>query len=74
MESEFHNGFGWVPKLRYCDRYYNKRAKYITAIIAAKEGICVKKFVIKLGVVHSGIILWRYIVRQYYQHVLTPKS
>ena len=25
----------------------------MTAIIAAKEGICVKKFVIKLGVVHS---------------------
>ena len=29
----------------------------MTAIIAAKEGICVKQFVIKLGVVHSGIIL-----------------
>jgi hypothetical protein len=30
----------------------------------AKEGICVKKFVIKLGVLLGGLLLWRPIVRQ----------
>jgi hypothetical protein len=63
-----------ISKVKTLWQILQQKAKYMTAIIAAKEGICVKKFVIKLGVVHSGIILWRYIVRQYYQHVLTPKS
>jgi len=39
------------------------KAEYMTAIVAAKEGICVKKF-IKLGVVPSELVLWRSIVRQ----------
>ena len=46
------------------------KAKYLFALVGAKEGICVKKFVIKLGAVPSGLVLWRYIVRQYYQHIL----
>jgi hypothetical protein len=29
----------------------------MTALVAAKEGICVKKFVIKLGVVSSGLVI-----------------
>ena len=33
------------------------KAEYMTAIVAAKEGICVKKFVMKLGVVPSGLVL-----------------
>ena len=33
------------------------RAEYMTALVAAKEGICVKKFVIKLGVVPSGLVI-----------------
>ena len=39
-------------------------AKYSFALVGAKEGICVKKFVIKLGAVPSGLSLCRYIVRQ----------
>ena len=42
MERMFHDGFGWISKLRHCDGYYNKKAKYMTAIVVAKEGICVK--------------------------------
>ena len=41
-KESFHDGFGRVPKLRHCDEYYNKRARYMTAIVATKEGICVK--------------------------------
>ena len=48
MERMFHAGFGWVPKLRHCDGYNNQKAKYMTAIVAAKEGICVQLFVIEL--------------------------
>ena len=33
------------------------KAKYMAAIVAAKEGICVKKFFFKLGVVPSGLVL-----------------
>ena len=33
------------------------KVEYMTAIVVAKEGICVKKFVIKLGVVPSGLVL-----------------
>ena len=40
------------------------KAKYLFALVRAKEGICVKKFVIKLGVVPSGLVLCRYIVQQ----------
>ena len=36
-------------------------AKYMTALVAAKEGICVKEFVIKLGVVPRRV-LWISIV------------
>ena len=38
------------------------KAEYITALVAAKEGICVKRFVIKLGVVQGVLVLWRSIV------------
>ena len=24
MEEMFHDEFGWVPKLRHCDEYYNE--------------------------------------------------
>ena len=40
------------------------KAEYMTAKVAAKEEICVKKFVIKLDVVPSGLVLWRSIVQQ----------
>ena len=38
------------------------KAEYMTALVAAKEGICVKEFVIKLGVVQGVLVLWRSIV------------
>jgi hypothetical protein len=31
--------------------------EYMAALEVAKEGICVKKFIIKLGVVPSGLLL-----------------
>ena len=46
------------------------KAKYLIALAATKEGICVKKFVIKLGVVPRGLILCISIVRKYCQHIL----
>jgi hypothetical protein len=33
------------------------KVEYMAALEVAKEGICVKKFVIKLGVVPSGLLL-----------------
>jgi hypothetical protein len=33
------------------------KVKYMAALEIAKEGICVKKFVIKLGVVPSWLLL-----------------
>jgi hypothetical protein len=33
------------------------KVEYMAAFEVAKEGICVKKFVIKLGVVPSGLLL-----------------
>jgi hypothetical protein len=27
-ERKFHDGFGWVPKLRHCDGLYNKDRVY----------------------------------------------
>ena len=38
------------------------KAEYMTALVAAKEGICVERFVIKLGVVQGVLVLWRSIV------------
>ena len=40
------------------------KAKYLIALVGAMEGICVKKFVITLGAVPSGLSLWGYIVWQ----------
>jgi hypothetical protein len=40
------------------------KIEYIIALEAAKEGIFVKKFVIKLGVVPRGLLLCRSIVRR----------
>jgi hypothetical protein len=33
------------------------KVEYMTALEAAKEDICVKKIVIKLGIVPSGVLL-----------------
>jgi hypothetical protein len=33
------------------------KVEYMAALEVAKEGICVKEFVIKLGVVPSGLLL-----------------
>ena len=33
------------------------KVEYIPALVAAKEGICVKEFVIKLGVVPNRLML-----------------
>ena len=38
------------------------KAEYMTALVVAKEGICVERFVIKLGVVQGVLVLWRSIV------------
>ena len=38
------------------------KAEYMTALVAAEEGICVERFVIKLGVVQGVLVLWRSIV------------
>jgi len=38
------------------------KAEYMTTLVAAKEGICVERFVIKLGVVQGVLVLWRSIV------------
>jgi hypothetical protein len=40
------------------------KVEYMATVEVAKEGICVKKFVIKLGVVPSWLLLWRSIVWQ----------
>jgi hypothetical protein len=40
------------------------RLSILTALVAAKEGFCVQEFVIKLGVVLSMVVLWRFIVWQ----------
>jgi hypothetical protein len=36
---------------------FTTKVEYMTALEVAKESICVKKFVIKLGVVPSGLLL-----------------
>jgi hypothetical protein len=60
---KFHDGFGWVPKLRHCYGFYNKGWVY-GCFRSSKGGHLYQEFVIKLGLVPSGLLLWRSIVRQ----------
>ena len=60
---EFYAGFGWIPKLNIVMDTTIK-AGYIAALVAAKEGVWVEKFVNELGVVPSEFLLCRYIVWQ----------
>jgi len=49
--------FEWVSNLKTLWRTLQRRVEYITAMVADKEGICVKKFVIKLGEFPSEPVL-----------------
>ena len=58
---KFYAGFGWVPKLNIVMDTTTK-VEYIAALVAAKEGVWVEKFVIELGVVPSEFLLCSSIV------------
>ena len=61
MLQKFYAGFGLVPKLNNVMDTTTK-VEYIAALVAAKEGIWVEKFVIELGVVPSEFFLWSSII------------
>ena len=58
---KFYAGFGWVPKLNIV-MDTTMKVEYIAALVAAKEGVWVEKFVIELGVVPSEFLLCSSIV------------
>jgi hypothetical protein len=49
-------------KIKHYDGFYKWKVKYIVVLVPAEEGILVKMFVIKLGVVPSELVLWSSIV------------
>ena len=61
-KRKFYAGFGWIPKLNIV-MDTTMKAEYIAALVAAKEGVWVEKFVIELGVIPSEFLLWSSIIR-----------
>ena len=57
--KKFYAGFGWIPKLNIV-MDTTMKAEYIAALVAAKEGVWVEKFVIELGVVPSEFTMKLY--------------
>ena len=52
-------------KVRHCDGFYERKAKYIVVLTTTLKGVWVEKFFNEHGVVPSMSELWSYILQQY---------